>query len=177
MSLKNILNLITISLISIFSLSCYAQTNKKAKADKDTKKWRYEVQCAGVGNQGTKLIKVFSYSKKASIAVEQSKKNAIHAMIFQGFNGNSSTGCPTQKPLTNNPSLEQEQAAFFDEFFADGGKYLKFVVITGDGAIAPEDRMKVGKEYKIGVVVSVMYDLLRKDLENAGIIKSLSSGF
>jgi hypothetical protein len=175
--MKKTMKIIILTFISITSLNSFAQINKKAKADEDTKKWRYEVQCVGVGNQGTKLIKVFSYSKKSSIAIEQAKKNAIHAMIFQGFNGNSSSGCPTQKPLTNNPSLEQEQAAFFDEFFAEGGKYLKFVNITGDGSIAPEDRMKVGKEYKIGVVVSVMYDLLRKDLESAGIIKSLSSGF
>ena len=54
---------------------------------------------------------------------------------------------------------------------------MKFVSVSGDGSVASEDRMKVGKEYKVGVVVSVMYDLLRKDLEAAGIIRGLSSGF
>jgi len=39
------------------------------------------------------------------------------------------------------------------------------------------ESVKVGKEYKIGVVVSVSKDQLRKDLEAAGIIKGLSSGF
>lgn len=160
---------------TVYSTSAFAQAGKKA--DKDTKLWRYEVQCVGVGNEGTKLIKVFSYSKKADVAIEQAKKNAVHAMIFQGFNGNSGSGCPTQKPLTDNPALEQEKADFFDAFFADGGKYMKFVSVSGDGQVAAEDRMKVGKEYKVGVVVSVMYDLLRKDLEAAGIIKGLSSGF
>jgi hypothetical protein len=153
----------------------FSQAQKKA--DNDTKLWRYEVQCEGVGNEGTKLIKVFSYSKKPDVAIEQAKKNAVHAMIFQGFNGNSGVGCPTQKPLTNNPGLEQEKKEFFDSFFADGGKYMKFVSVSGDGSIAVEDRMKVGKEYKVGVIVSVMYDLLRKDLEAAGIVRSLSSGF
>ena len=39
-------------------------------------------------------------------------------------------------------------------------------------------RIKISKkEYKIGVVVSVSVASLRKDLESAGIIKSLSSGF
>lgn len=79
--------------------------------------------------------------------------------------------------MTNNPGLEQEKIEFFDSFFADGGKYMKFVTVSGDGAVAAQDRMKVGKEYKIGVVVSVMYDQLRKDLEAAGIIRGLSSGF
>ena len=75
------------------------------------------------------------------------------------------------------PALEQEKAEFFDQFFAECGKYMKFVSISSDVEVAAEDIMKVGKEYKIGVVVSVMYDLLRKDLEAAGIIKGLSSGF
>ena len=54
---------------------------------------------------------------------------------------------------------------------------MKFVSVTGDGAIGAGDRIKVGKEYKVGVVVSVSKDELRKDLEAAGIIKSLNSGF
>ena len=61
--------------------------------------------------------------------------------------------------------------------FYDGGKYMKFVSVSGDGSIAAEDRLKVGKEYKIGVVISVSKDNLRKDLEDAGIVKGLSSGF
>ena len=54
---------------------------------------------------------------------------------------------------------------------------MKFVNVTGDGSINAGDRMKVGREYKIGVVVSVSKDALRKDLEAAGVIKGLSSGF
>ena len=33
------------------------------------------------------------------------------------------------------------------------------------------------KEYKVGVVLSVNVTALRKDLEDAGIIKSLGAGF
>ncbi|MBK9799658.1 MAG: hypothetical protein IPP56_07980 [Bacteroidetes bacterium] len=176
---QSILVALTLLLATIQFNSAYAQGQGAAgrKADRDTRAWRYEVQCVGVGTDGTKLIKVFSYSKKADVAIEQAKKNAVHAMIFQGFVGNSGSGCPTQKPLTNNPGLEQEKIEFFDSFFADGGKYMKFVTVSGDGAVAAQDRMKVGKEYKIVVVVSVMYDQLRKDLEAAGIIRGLSSGF
>jgi len=62
-------------------------------------------------------------------------------------------------------------------FFRDGGKYMKYVRITGDGAIDSDDRLKVGKEWKIGVIVSVDVRGLRKDLEAADIIRSLNSGF
>ena len=97
-------------------------------------------------------------------------------MIFRGYEGNKK-GLRPQKPLTNDPNLEQEKEVFFRDFFATGGKYLKFVSLTNDGAVAAGDRLKVGKEYKIGIVVSVQKDALRKDLESAGIIRGLNSGF
>lgn len=156
-----------------FSNAANAQKNKKA--NQDTENWRYEIQCVTVGADGTYLIKVWTYSKNPNVAIEQAKKNAIHGVIFKGFSG-AGAGC-TQKPLTNNPALEQEKETFFNDFFANGGKYMKFVNIAGDGAIAPEDRLKVGKEYKIGVIVSVLKDALRKDLEAAGVVRSLNSGF
>jgi len=163
-----------ISLISvgIMLISSQAFAQQK-KADKATASWRYEIECVGIGQPGTKLIKVWSYSKSATVAITQAKKNAVHGIIFQGYAGGAN-GCTSQKPLTNDPSLEQQKADFFDPFFAEGGKYMKFVSTSGDGTPEP---MKVGKEYKVGVVVTVMTDLLRKDLEAAGIVKGLSSGF
>jgi len=150
-------------------------SQSKKKADNNTKQWRYDIEVVSVGAQGSYLIKVWSYSKKPQVAIEQAKKNAVHGIIFQGFVGKQ--GVAGQKALASNPALEQEHQSFFKDFFADGGKYMKFVNITNDGSIAASDRLKVGKEYKIGVVVSVNVAALRKDLENAGIIKGLGSGF
>lgn len=172
MKTKN-LQLLTITILLFLATISNAQSQKKA--NKDTDNWRYEIECVSTGAQGTYLIKVWSYSKKPTVAIEQAKKNAVHGIIFKGFSGQGA-GC-TQKPLTSNPALEQEKAEFFKEFFADGGKYMKFVNISGDGTVNAEDRLKVGKEFKIGVIVSVLKENLRKDLEAAGIIKSLSSGF
>ncbi|HNX89885.1 MAG TPA: hypothetical protein PKH58_12465 [Paludibacteraceae bacterium] len=159
-------------LFTCFGVTAAAQ-NKKA--DKDTRNWVYEIEPVSVGTQGSYLIKVWSYSKKPIVAIEQAKKNAVHGIIFKGFTGIQ--GVPGQRPLTNNPNLEVEQAEFFKNFFAEGGKYMKFVNITNDGSVAAEDRLKIGKEYKIGVVVSVNVAGLRKDLEDAGILRGLSSGF
>jgi hypothetical protein len=165
-----VLLLIVISTNYTFPL--FAQ-NKKA--DKDTREWVYEIDPVGVGAQGTYLIKVWSYSKRPVVAIEQAKKNAVHGVIFKGFTGMQ--GVPGQRPLTTNPNLEVEQAEFFRNFFHEGGKYMKFVNISNDGSVAAEDRLKVGKEYKIGVVVSINVAGLRKDLEDAGMIRSLNSGF
>jgi hypothetical protein len=168
-NLKLIISLVFISLCTTNVVQSQKRENK------DTQAWRYEIEAVQTGTQGTYLIKVWSYSKKPELATEQSKKNAIHGIIFKGFTGKS--GVPGQSPLANNVNLEVEKADFFKPFFEEGGKYMKFVTLSNDGAVAAEDRIKIGKEYKIGVIVSVNVTELRKDLENAGVIRSLSSGF
>lgn len=160
-------------MLTSFMFIVNAQSKKKA--DKDTQVWRYEIEAVQTGTQGTYLIKVWSYSKNPEVAIEQAKKNAVHGIVFKGFAGKSTV--PGQKALTSNVNLEVEKEDFFKPFFADGGKYMKFVTTSNDGAVAAEDRMKIGKEYKVGVILSVNVSALRKDLEDAGIIKSLNSGF
>ena len=161
-----------------FSLAVFSQSRKQKKADEDTMAWNYEIECSGVGLQGTYLVKVWSYSKQPKVAIEQAKKNAVHGIIFKGFVGNSGKGCPTQKPMSNNVSLQEENGSFFNSFFAEGGRYKKFVTLSTDGALGAGDIMKVRKGlYKVGVIVSVQKDELRKDLEDAGVVKGLSSGF
>lgn len=147
--------------------------NAQKKEDKRTMEWRYEIECAGIGADGTYLLKVYTYSKKKNLPMEQAKKNAVHAVLFKGFPGNNDTRCYTQKPICTNPNIEFEKKEFFDTFFQDGGKYMKYVSDSSDGNIDPADRMKVGKEYKVGILVSIAKDALRKDMEAAGIIKSL----
>lgn len=167
-----------IKILSLFIL-CFVTTlaysQARKKAEKATREWRYEVEAVSVGVEGTYLVKVWSYSKKPDVAIEQAKKNAVHGIVFKGFAGKQ--GVPGQKALCNDPNVEEQKAEFFDPFFDDGGKYMKFVSISTDGAVAAEDRLKVGKEYKVGVIVSVRVADLRKDLENAGVIRSLNSGF
>jgi hypothetical protein len=165
----------TLLVLMLFCFSVSGIAQAKRKANKDTEAWRYEIEAVQTGVQGTYLIKVWSYSKKPDVAIEQAKKNAVHGVIFRGFAGKQ--GIPGQKALTSNVNLEQEKADFFDPFFSNGGKYMKFVASTNDGAVAAEDRMKIGKEYKVGVIVSVNVSELRKDLEEAGIIKKLGAGF
>lgn len=99
----------------------------------------------------------------------------MHGIVFKGFP--SKDGVAGQRALAQNPNIEQEKAEFFDDFFKDGGKYQKYVSLANHGAIGAGDRIKIGKEYKIGVIVSVNVAALRKDLEDAGIIKGLGSGF
>lgn len=168
MNLKHIILILSF----IISNGLYAQ---KRKANKDTNAWRYEIEAVQTGTQGTYLIKSWSYSKDPKVAIEQTKKNAVHGIVFKGFAGTAKV--PGKSPLITDSSIEKEQEKFFKTFFADGGDYMKYVSLSNDGAVAAEDRMKIGKEYKIGVIVSVNVAQLRKALEDANIVKSLTSGF
>lgn len=160
--------LVFLTLGLLLCLPIFAGSKKKAK--KDMEQFRYELECAGNGVQGTYLVKVWSFSKKANVAAEQCKKNAVHGIIFKGFSGN---GCVSQRALAKNPGVELEHKEFFELFFKDGGEYMKYVSVTS----MPQDIVKIGKEYKVGITVTVQKDALRKALEEAGVIRGLSSGF
>ena len=144
---------------------------RQKKADKDTKQFRYEIECAGNAIQGTYLVKVWTYSKHAGVAANQCRKNAVHGVIFKGYGGGQ--GCVSQRPLASDPGVETQFEEYFASFFAEGGEFQKYAsVIEGTTEITRLDR-----EYKVGCVVSVRKDDLRKALEAAGVIKSLNSGF
>ncbi len=159
-----------------FAMVSNAQISKKKKANNDTQAWKYEIECVGIGKPGTKVIKVWSYSKNAKVATGQAKKNAVHGMVFQGYSGGGQ-GCTSQKALVADPSIEHQKKEFFEEFFADGGKYMKYVSHSGDATPEVIGVKLKGYKYKVGVTVTVNTNDLRKDLEAAGIIRGLSSGF
>lgn len=143
----------------------------KTKSNKNTQEWRYEVECEKNGAEGSYLVKVWSYSKSQSAAAKNAAKNAVHGVIFKGVAGKGGE-CVSQRPLAPSPGVQYEKSDYFSKFFDDGGEYQKYAIVVG----VPES-IKIKKEYKVGVVVSVSKDQLRKDLESAGIIKGLSNGF
>ena len=149
--------------------SCRALRQKQANAD--TNQYRYEIECGGNAIQGTYLVKVWSYSRTPSIAENQCRKNAVHGVIFKGYGGGQ--GCVSQRPLANTPGVETQFKDYFDSFFSNGGEFQKYASIVG----GTTDVVKVGKEYKVGVLVSVRKDDLRKALEAAGVIRRLNAGF
>ena len=130
---------------------------------------RYDIEGVETGVQGTFLVKVYVYTSKPEATTEQIKFAAVHGVLFRGFSGK---GFATQKALAR-PEIEAQKADFFSAFWGNGD-YLAYASIVN----AVTDRIKVSnKEYKIGAIVSVSKDSLRKSLEDAGIIRGLNSGF
>lgn len=129
----------------------------------------YEVTVVNIGTDGTKLLKVWGYAKNKDIAKINAKKNAVAACLFKGAVGSKEK---IVKPIIPNPNTADKHEAYFDNFFTTGGNYLQYVGITNDAT--GKDIIKMKKGYKVGVVVSVNYDALRKEMERAGIVKKLS---
>lgn len=165
------MNRMLISLLAVALCMPAMAGIRQRKADKDTKQFRYEIECGGNAIQGTYLVKVWTYSKSKNVAENQCRKNAVHGVIFKGYGGGQ--GCVSQRPMANTPGVETQFEDYFKSFFADGGEFQKYASIMA----GTTETVKVGKEYKVGVVVSVRKDDLRKALEAAGIIRGLSSGF
>lgn len=155
----------------IFSSVAYSQS------ENDANNWNYELEGVSKSRDvGTYVVKVWCYTKKPKIDYNVAKKNAIHGLIFRGYlkNGN----LPALPPISNVPGLEQTQKDFFDQFFRDGGDYLKYVALSNENlAIAPGDLIRLNKGYKIGMVLTVNKNLLQRDLIAAGIVKSMDNGF
>lgn len=150
------------TIISLFLYSC-----------KTTQNYDYELVAQGVGSQGSKLVKVFSYAKTQKKALEKAKYNAVHGLLTKGIvAGNGAYGT---KPLMK-PDEITKNSSFLEDFFKKG-EYLQFVNISNDGTVSSKDRIKIGNQYKIGVLVSINESGLRKYLESKGIIKKMGSIF
>lgn len=134
----------------------------------------YEVQMLGVGQDGTKVFKIWAFGKKPDEAIMHAKQLAVRACLFKGLPGSGETN---ETPAICDTGAETTYADFFESFFTVGGAYLNYVNMTTDGIPSGQDRLKIKGGYKIGLKVQVLYNNLRKAMEKEGIAKRLDSIF
>jgi hypothetical protein len=150
-------------------LLCALATQVQAK-DKE-KPLEYSIQSAGSANQGYYLVEVSAMVDKAKqVSEDIVLKCAVHGVLFRGFA--AAQGGTAQRPLTGSAMQEMQHKEFYDAFFQNGSykSYATFV----NGSMKTT---RVGKQFKVTGIVSVAKEQLRRDLEKAGMIKGLSSGF
>ncbi len=168
------LNTLLFTTIIFFSIGLFSFTpNQKER------QWKYNVECASQGLEGFYNIKVYSHiaikNKKnvLAIAETEAQKNAIHAVLFEGFKGKH--GCEGQQPMCTEIDAQTKHADFFNDFFNDGGGYDRFASIQPGWQSDPMSTVEIkGKNggWKISMVVVVSKDLLRTYLREKGIIGS-----
>lgn len=151
--MKNIIVLFVASIIVLNLSSC----KSKPKFD-----FNYEMVCQYPGPKNTYFLKVYTYGKDEVDAIKKAKYSAIHGVLFKGVNG----GNCTSKPAICQKSYAENQK-YFDNFFSSGA-YLQFVNVSNDYSIPAEDRVKTPNGLKIGVMVSINYESLKKEMEKQG---------
>ena len=173
--MKNKLKLLFILLLTFVAVSTIdAQTRKERKILYNSQ-YNYEIEALGVGQDGTKVFKIWGYGSTVGEAVMSAKADAVAACIFKGLTGGA--GAAPTPPICPEANIEVTKSDYFEKFFELGGKYLQYVAVTNDGNPAGEDRIKIKKGYKVAIYVQVMYNALRRQLEADGIARRLDAGF
>jgi hypothetical protein len=174
--MKNYSGFIVLLVLAIILIpgSLSAQTRKERKILYHSQ-YNYEIEPVGVGQDGTKVFKVWGVGKDVNEAIMKAKADAVAACIFKGLTGGA--GSAPTPPIISEPNAEDKYADYFETFFSVGGKYLQYIAVTTDGDPSGQDRLKLKKGYKVAIYVQVMYDALRKQLEADNIARRLDNGF
>ena len=173
--MKNDLKLFLVLLLSVATFTAIYGQNRKERKILYNSQYNYEIEALGVGQDGTKVFKIWGYGSTVGEAVLSAKANAVAACIFKGLTGGA--GAAPTPPICTEANIEVTKSDYFEKFFELGGKYLQYVAVTNDGNPAGEDRLKIKKGYKVAIYVQVMYNALRRQLEADGVARRLDAGF
>jgi hypothetical protein len=132
----------------------------------------YQTECISMEMDGYITLKIWDTKKGVNYTSEQSRKDAIHAILYSGIAGIK--GCTTQAPLLNKIEAQENFKNIEKSFFSIKGKWTMFTRNSEIETTLPENLgLKNWKVYQ----VSVSKNELRKYLEEQKIIKSLNNGF
>lgn len=139
------------------------------------KGYQYEIQSydgSVAADPHFSIVKVWSYGKREKLTRRECAKNAVHGIIFKGYAAASMRSEDRGfKALC--PEGYDTHEDYFDKFFSSGD-YLQYVQESSNGELMATDVIKIAKrEYKVGMIVVVNTEALRKRLEKDGIIKKL----
>jgi hypothetical protein len=132
----------------------------------------YQTDCVSIQTDGYIVIKIWDTKAGKSYKSEQSRKDAVHALLFSGISG--SKGCATQEPLLKKTEDFENFQKIEKEFFSKNGRWVLYTRSSSIETTLPEG---IGeKNWKVYQVV-VSKGGLKKYLEDQKIIKSLNTGF
>ena len=151
----------------------FSQTNSNRRVTEErTRNWQYESICSESGGTGSSyLIQVTSYVGDVRLALNQAKKNAIHAVLFKGVAGNN-LGCTAKEPLIKN-GVYNDNFEYFEDFLYNTRQYNQYATAPSGTAESSEKLKR--KMNKVTFIISVNVDELRKKLEYDKIIEPMGA--
>lgn len=175
---------LTICAVAFVGEALAQERINKKRADANTEEFYYEVEAyRNKTVAGSIDVKVWSYGVEVNTAKEQATKNAVHAALFRGIPGNQEKRLQGVPALISDFSIEEKHKDFFKALLKEHGPYMRYATksnsaMTTDIIQLAKNKTKVHKyKYKVGVIVTLQYDELKKMLEQKGIIEKLNSGF
>ena len=113
----------------------------------------FESECLGVELDGSETLRAWGRGKNRTDAIEQAKKNAVRDVLFKGVVAGSRE-CSV-RPLITEVNAQERYASYFNDFFRDGGEYLKYVSM--------EDKKKISYSTTVRVLRSQLQQKLIED--------------
>lgn len=125
-------------------------------------------ECLGVELDGSQTLRVYGEGKNKKDAVEQARKNAVYAVVFNGIKSGKG-GCNT-RPLMPMQNAHEKFEHYFNNFFRDGGEYANYVTKQDEKRWSKaKSTNKLYKSYTI--TVRVLRGELKQRLIMDGLIK------
>jgi hypothetical protein len=140
----------------------------------DFASWNYQTECVDVSMSKSTKIKVTNFDKKSKTDIDYEKKLGLHAVLIKGVSGGKD--CVGQPPLINQDDY-QNNKTYFKNLFGKKAYYNKYIIAVEDAEINELDKKKFKQRDEHSAIITIDKDLLRKDLINDKIIKSLTNGF
>ena len=167
------LKICIVALLIVPINSLFSQTNSNRRVTEErTRNWQYESICSESGGTGSSyLIEVTSYVGDVRLALNQAKKNAIHAVLFKGVSGNN-LGCTAKEPLIKN-GVYNDNFEYFEDFFYNTRQYNQYATSPSGSAESTEKLKR--KMNRVTFIISVNVDELRKKLEYDKIIEPMGA--
>ena len=122
----------------------------------------FESECLGVELDGSETLRAWGRGKNRTDAIEQAKKNAVRDVLFKGVAAGSRE-CSV-RPLVTEVNAQERYAYYFNDFFRDGGEYLKYQkqVFEGYGT----DQMALLNNAVVGKKGNYVYYMCGADAQN-----------
>lgn len=162
--------IVLILLGALLLASCGTSKKAASLTTGTVDQYHYDIDYVKSTGDGMSMVKVWSYGKTAAIAEQKCGANAVHGIIFKGYTGQGAV----QPALVKSANGYSDNKEFFDNFFRNGD-YQRYISSVVDGAT---ETKKTGTgEFKVSSTMTVNVKMLRRYLEEAGIIRGLTSGF
>ncbi len=151
-------------MVLVFAGTVEVSAKKKATFQKEA------IQCIGVEGDGSQTLRVTGTGRNKEDAIEQAKKDAIYAVIFEGIKAGSNSGGCNTKPLIFEMNAREKYEEYFDIFFMDNGEYAKYASLI-DRKIRSNSKTtnKYFKNYR--VTIRVLRPELKERLKADNVIK------